>query len=47
MSIFLTKILILEYTVIMIVCLIEQKYIFALYWLGAIILNWAVMMGLK
>jgi len=38
------KILIVEYGVIMIACLIERKWVMATYWLGACILTLAVVL---
>jgi len=37
------KILITEYFIVMIFCLIEKKYDMSMYWFGAIVLNMAVL----
>jgi hypothetical protein len=41
------KILIFEYAILAIVCLFEKKFNIGLYWFGAVILNIAVLRGLK
>jgi hypothetical protein len=47
MSEWLTRLLIVEYIVIMVACLVEQKYAFAVYWFGAAVLNTAVLFMAK
>ncbi len=39
----LIRLLLVEYVVIMVVALVERKWIMALYWLGALVLNFAVL----
>lgn len=47
MSNLLIKFLLVEYFIIMGVCVWEAKFNMALYWIGAIILNYAILRGLK
>jgi hypothetical protein len=44
MSNFLIKILLAEYVIIMVVCLFEKNWPRATYWLGAIILNYSLLL---
>jgi len=43
-SIFSMKLLVLAYIVIMALCLIEKKYLLAMYWFGAIVLNVSIIL---
>jgi len=43
----LIRALIVEYAVIMAVCLIEHRWLMGLYWFGALILNTAILWGFK
>lgn len=47
MSNLLVKILLFEYIMIMFSSIIEGRYIFALYWFGAVVLNYSVLIGMK
>lgn len=47
MSQTLMKILLCEYGIIMVVCMIEQNWNRALYWIGACILQVAVIWGMR
>lgn len=47
LSLNLMHFLLCEYFVLMCVAIFEQKNILALYWLGAFILNAAVLVGMK
>ena len=43
----LMKILLFEYIVIMAVCLIEQSWARSLYWFGAILITYSIIVGFK
>lgn len=47
MSNILMKVLIAEYFIIMLACLSEGRFMFGMYWAGAIILNMAVILGME
>jgi len=47
MSQFLIKLLVAEYIIIMITCLLEHNWWRAFYWLGACILNIGVLGGMR
>jgi hypothetical protein len=47
MSNWLIRILILEYIIIMMVCVWERNFARSLYWLGAVILQLGILLGMK
>ena len=47
MSNTLIKILLFEYVIIMGVCIYERNWVKATYWLGASVLNFSILMGMK
>jgi hypothetical protein len=47
MSTWLIRLFLVEYVVIMIVCLFERNWVKAFYWLGAAILNYSILLGFK
>jgi len=47
MSNWLIRLLLIEYIVIMSVCILEKNFVKAIYWLGASIITTSVILGFK
>ena len=47
MYIWFTRFLLLQYIMIAIVAMVEKRWVVALYWIGACILQISIMIGLK